>query len=67
MYTLYIQKIMDRGEDFLKDESERMEKLLKKGKINVNKKNELVTKINVLKSFVNKGDRKKSQETKEEL
>lgn len=66
MYTLYIQKIMDRGEGFLKDESERIEKLLKKGKISANKKNELETKINVLKSFENKGG-KQRKDDKEEL
>lgn len=67
MYSLYIQKIMDRGEGFLKDESVRLGKLLKKGKINANKKNELETKINILRSFENKDGKKKNKETKEEL
>lgn len=58
---------MDKGEGFLKDESGRIEKLLRKGKISTNKKNELETKINVLKSFVSKDGKKKSPETKEEL
>lgn len=65
MYTLYIQKIMEKGEGFLKDESERVEKLLAKGKISSNKKNELETKINVLKSFRIKQGKKKTKKTKE--
>lgn len=67
MYTLYIQKILDKGEGFLKDESERIEKLLMKGKISANKKNELETKFNVLKSFRVKDGKKKTKETNEEL
>lgn len=67
MYTLYIQKIIDKGEGFLKEESGRLEKLLKKGQISTNKKNELETKINVLKSFETKGDQKSVRETNDEL
>lgn len=67
MYTLYIQKILEKGEGFLKDESNRLVKLLKKGKISTQKKNELETKINILKSFETKENNKKPEKTNNEL
>lgn len=67
MYTLYIQKVMEKGEVFLKDEAERIDKMLKKAKISTNKRIELETKINVLKSFENKDGKNKNKERKDEL
>ena len=62
-----MEKTIEKGSGFIKEESIRIRKLLKKGKINDNKKQELETKINILKSFESKDKKQKAKEIKEEL
>lgn len=52
-----MKKISTNGISFVKQESDRLEKILKEGKINQKKKEELSNRSNILKSFVTKPEK----------
>lgn len=47
-----MNKIIANGISFVKQETDRLEKILKEGKINQKKKEEISNRANILKSFV---------------
>ncbi|CAH0548903.1 unnamed protein product [Brassicogethes aeneus] len=51
IYTKYMNKVIEKDTSFINQENLRLNKLLKEGKINENKKTEIVQKLNILKSF----------------
>lgn len=52
IYIKFMKKIIANGVSFVKNETERLEKILKEGKINQKKKDELSQRSNILKSFI---------------
>lgn len=52
-----MKKIISDDVSFVKKETERLEKILKEGKINQKKKDELSHRANILKSFVLKPEK----------
>lgn len=50
-YNVYMKKIVEVGNKFIKEEKSRLGKLIKDGKINEKKKAELSVKLNILHSF----------------
>lgn len=52
-----MNKIILNGASFVKKETERLEKILKEGKVNQKKKDELSYRSNILKSFVLKPEK----------
>lgn len=51
-YIKFMKKIATNGISFVKQESDRLEKILKEGKVNQKKKEELSHRSNILKSFI---------------
>lgn len=52
-----MKKVIASGISFVKQESARLEKILKEGKVKQKKKDELTNRLNVLKSFVKKNEK----------
>lgn len=57
IYIKFMKKIIASGASFVKQESTRLEKILKEGKVNQKKKEELSQRSNILKSFVIKPEK----------
>lgn len=56
-YIKLMKKISTNGVSFVKQESDRLEKILNEGKVNQKKKEELSNRSNILKSFVTKPEK----------
>lgn len=52
-----MKKIIASGISFVEQETARLEKILKEGKVNQKKKDELAQRVNILKSFVKKSEK----------
>lgn len=52
-----MKKVISSGVSFVKQESDRLEKILKDGKVNQKKKEEFSHRSNILKSFATKPEK----------
>lgn len=52
-----MKKVIASGISFVKQESDRLEKIIKEGKVNQKKKDELSNRSNILKSFITKPEK----------
>lgn len=50
-YIKFMNKILDKGASFVKSEVERLSKIVREGKVNEKKKQELTNHLNILHSF----------------
>lgn len=68
IYKLIMEKILEKGDEFVNTEAERVKKLLT-GKISFDKKKELTTRINILQTFQLRDNKDKTNKkmTKEDL
>lgn len=51
-----MKKILANGLDFVSQERNRLSKIIKEGKVNVKKKDELTQRLNILHSFIAQRD-----------